>query len=103
VRQKAEAELKNMGELVEPELKKVLAQPPSVEAAQRVEKILAAVAGLAPGSGQLQGLRAVEVLEYVGTPAARELLKSLADGAAGARLTREAQAALLRIEKSAAK
>ncbi len=42
----------------------------------------------------MQALRAVEVLERVGTPEARQILEDLARGAPEARLTREAKAAL---------
>jgi hypothetical protein len=42
-------------------------------------------------------LRAVAVLEDLGTPAARELLEGLAAGAPEARLTREAKASLRRL------
>jgi hypothetical protein len=45
---------------------------------------------------QLRTFRAVEVLEFVGTPAARQALKSLADGAPGSLITASAQAALKR-------
>jgi hypothetical protein len=38
--------------------------------------------------------RAIEVLAQIGTPEARRLLQKLAGGAAGARLTRLASAAL---------
>lgn len=48
---------------------------------------------------QLQLLRAVEVLEQIDTPEARRLLAELAQGAAAARLTQEAKAALERLEK----
>jgi hypothetical protein len=44
---------------------------------------------------------AVEVLEMIGTKAARGLLEELAKGVSGARLTREARLALDRIEKRA--
>ena len=43
---------------------------------------------------ELRALRAVELLEQLDTPGARRLLRSLAGGAAGARLTREAKEAL---------
>jgi hypothetical protein len=41
---------------------------------------------------------AVATLEWIGTPAARALLRALADGAPRARLTVEARAALKRLE-----
>jgi hypothetical protein len=44
----------------------------------------------------LRDLRAVELLERLAAPAAEQLLRELAAGAAGARLTREARAALER-------
>ena len=44
-------------------------------------------------------LRGVELLEKLGTPAAKEVLRDLAKGAAGARLTVEATAALNRLVK----
>jgi len=41
--------------------------------------------------------RAIEVLEHIATPEARQLLQTIAEGAAGAGLTREAKAALERL------
>jgi hypothetical protein len=46
---------------------------------------------------RLQALRAVEVLERIGTPEARKVLETLATGAPAARLTREAKASLGRL------
>jgi len=48
-------------------------------------------------------VRAVEVLEHITTPEARQLLQELACGAAEARLSREANAALERLKKRAEK
>ena len=45
---------------------------------------------------RLRTYRAVEVLELIGTLAAREILQALADGAPGALLTTSAKAALHR-------
>jgi hypothetical protein len=42
----------------------------------------------------LRRLRAVQVLEEAGTAEARQVLQTLADGAAGDRFTSEAKAAL---------
>ena len=47
----------------------------------------------------LRSLRAVEVLERIANPEARQMLSALAGGAADARLTVEAQAACKRIPK----
>jgi hypothetical protein len=47
----------------------------------------------------LRGLRALEALETIGTPAARQELDRLARGAEAALLTREAQASLQRLAK----
>ncbi|HTU18889.1 MAG TPA: hypothetical protein VMG10_12590 [Gemmataceae bacterium] len=48
-------------------------------------------------SEPLRDSRALEVLEQLGTPEARGLLRRLADGAPEARLTREARAVLQRL------
>lgn len=52
-----------------------------------------------PGPDRLREVRAVEALEHVGGAEARRLLEALAKGAPAARLTREARAALERLEK----
>jgi hypothetical protein len=44
-------------------------------------------------------VRAVEVLEHIGTAEARELLELLARGTPEARITREAKAALTRLQR----
>jgi len=61
---------------------------------------LAALAEDAPPSPeQLRTLRAVAVLEQLGTPEARGLLDKLAQGAPGALVTEEAKAARERLRK----
>ena len=45
----------------------------------------------------LRTMRAVEILEHIATPAARDLLAEWAKGAPGARLTEEAKASLERL------
>ena len=47
----------------------------------------------------LRGVRGVQVLEMIANPEARKVLAVLAGGAAGARLTQEAQASLERLAR----
>jgi hypothetical protein len=97
VRQKAEADLEKVGELAAPALNKLLKAQPPLETQQRVERLLERAAS--NDSPELvRGLRAIEVLEGTGSPEARQVLQSLAKGAAGSRVTREAQVALSRLK-----
>jgi hypothetical protein len=96
-REHASAELDRFGEGTAPALRKALEGSPPAEARRRLEQALEKVSGTAPSGSQARLLRAVEVLEHIDSPAARVLLKRLADGAPGARLTREAKAALQRL------
>jgi hypothetical protein len=101
VRSKAVQELEGLGELAYPALQKVLEGKPSLEVRKRVEQILEKPEP--PSSAeQLQALRAVEVLERIGTAEAREVLNSFANGASGARLTQEAKRSLERMAKRSA-
>ena len=47
----------------------------------------------------LRAVRGVQVLETIANPEARKVLAALAGGAAGARLTQEAQASLERLPR----
>jgi hypothetical protein len=100
-RKRATEELEQLGELAEPSLRQVLAKRPSLEVCRRIEQILVRIDNRAwlPPTDDLRPLRAVTVLERIGTPEARRVLAVLADGAAGARLTREAQASLTRLRQ----
>jgi hypothetical protein len=97
VRRRASKELGQLGDLAEPALRKALAGKPPPETRRRLELLLDQVAGRTLSSEQLHALRAVEVLEQIGTPGARQVLEGLARGAPGARLTREAGASLERL------
>jgi hypothetical protein len=98
-REKASEELRRLGELAEMALRKALAGAPTAELRKRAEDLLAALDGDGPlvASERLRQGRALEVLERIGDREARSLLRELAGGAAGARLTREARAALDRL------
>jgi RNA polymerase sigma factor (sigma-70 family) len=98
-RQKATAALEKLGDVVVPQLRAALEKRPALEAARRIEKILDSIAGLSLPPEKLRDLRAVEALEYIATASARTVLQALAEGAAGAPLTRDSQAALQRLAK----
>jgi RNA polymerase sigma factor (sigma-70 family) len=102
VRRKATAALEKLAELVVPPLRAALEKRPSLEAAQRIEKILELVASQPLPPEKLRDLRGVEALEYIATPNARAVLQALGRGAPSAHLTRDAQAALLRLGKGPA-
>jgi RNA polymerase sigma factor (sigma-70 family) len=101
-RQQATMALAKLGHLAEPALKKVLEDRPSVESRRRIEGLLDMLPTDEPASvDELRGLRAVELLERLAHPAADALLQRLSEGAGGARLTREARAALQRRQSRA--
>ena len=73
-----------------------------IKPGRREEFILSKVGRAAPESvAVLRGLRAIEVLEAIGTAEARTILQELAKGTPGAKLTREAAAALARLDAAA--
>jgi RNA polymerase sigma factor (sigma-70 family) len=105
VRQKSTAELEKLGKLALPAYRQALQGKPSLEARRRLEDLLdkAQRDWWGQSGERLRSLRAVEALELAGTEPARELLKTLAAGAEGARLTAEAKQALERLANRARK
>jgi hypothetical protein len=95
VREKAMADLQQLGEQAAPLLREALRTAKSLEARRRLETLLKGLDGWS--AEKQRTLRALDVLESVGTPPARTLLQSLAGGLPGCFLTREAQAALRRL------
>jgi WD40 repeat protein len=98
-RQKAESELKQLGELAEPALKKALDKQATPEARRRLNRLLDHIHGGIISNTMIQSLRAVEVLERIGTDEAQGVLKELAKGAPEARLTQEAKATVDRLQR----
>jgi WD40 repeat protein len=96
-RQRATKELQQLAEVAEPALRQALAGKPSPEARKRIEQLLEERGEKGPSAGVLRVVRAVTVLEQIGTPEARELLRAYSGGAPEARLTREARVALDRL------
>src|SRR5205085_91419 len=101
VRERASSELALFGEAAAPALRKKLADKPSLEARQRVEQLLARLNNPlgAWSPDELRGVRALEVLERVGTSEASQILESLSKGASGDRLAQEAKASLDRLAR----
>jgi len=100
IRNKATRDLESLGILAEPALKKALAAGPTLDGRQRLERLLEKVAvGQTPPPEELRAMRALEVLERLGTAEARTILEAVTKGADGAHLTRQAQASLQRLGK----
>ncbi len=99
-RESASRGLAALGEAVEPALRETLAGKPSAEARGRCERLLEAIRKGTPDADGLRRLRAVGVLERLGTAEARTVLKALADGAPG-RISREAKLGLDRLDRRA--
>jgi len=98
-RQKATKALEKLESQARPALEKVLAKPPSAEARSRAKQLLDRLDGPISTPEDLRIIRAVEVLERIANPEARELLARLAKGAPAARLTLESSASLARLTK----
>jgi hypothetical protein len=71
---------------------------PSLDVTQRLERLLKALDDLQLSADDRRAIRAVEVVEIIGDPEAKALLRDWSKGAAGALLTEEAKLALTRLE-----
>ena len=101
LRERAAEELAKLGDSVVPSLRKVLIEKPSLEMRRRIEALLEPIDArqLSPEGLALRAIRAMQVLETIGTPQARRILEGLAHGAAEALLTLEAKVALQRLNR----
>jgi RNA polymerase sigma factor (sigma-70 family) len=97
-REVAMKQLLDLGEGAGPALHAALKAGRSAEQKKRIGEILESQ-NRGPSAEALRQLRAVEVLELIGSDAARELLETLAKGQTEARLTREARATLERLSR----
>jgi WD40 repeat protein len=95
-RQQAVADLEKLGEGVLPSLR-LLEGKPTAEARRGMEEVVERLAGPASTPERVRLIRAVAVLEQIGTPEARKVLQRLAEGMPEALLTQEAKAALFRL------
>jgi hypothetical protein len=97
-RQQAAQELEALEEVAEPALRRAREAGPSLEVRRRAGQILDKLP-LAASPERLRQLRAIEVLEALGTADARRLLEELSGGAPEALRTREARASLERLAR----
>jgi RNA polymerase sigma factor (sigma-70 family) len=93
-RDRARKALADLGMAAEPLLRQTAERTASVEVRAGVNRLLAR---LEPE--QQRAAHAIEMLEMIGSPPARRLLAHIAKGSADATLTREAAAALKRLER----
>jgi hypothetical protein len=93
VREKAEADLRDLSAQAEPYLRRALKGGPSAEMVKRIETLLAAITAGKLSPAELREVRAVQALAWMDTPAAREVLAEWAKGDPAAGLTRAARAA----------
>jgi WD40 repeat protein len=98
VRQKATAQLVALGTLAAPALREKLTTRPPLEVRRRIEAILAQATDSAQIAQERRLVRAVYALEQIGTVEARRCLRGLAELSPTNLLTREARAALQRLE-----
>jgi RNA polymerase sigma factor (sigma-70 family) len=103
-RSQAEAELEKWEELAEPALRRALRERSlSLEMRRRLEGLRKRLEGPITSRETLRRLRAVEILEHLDSPEARQMLRTLAAGAPEAHLTRQAKTALERLARRATK
>src|SRR5262249_9894458 len=98
-RASASRNLAAKGELARAAIAKALGGQPSTEARRRLEELRGQLDGEPPGLAVLREGRAIEVIEWVGTEAAQQLLEVAARGDAAAPRTRDARAALDRLRR----
>ena len=92
--------LAKLGPLAEPALREKLTEEKlDPEARKRINELLEKLRNYEPTDDELRDGRAVLALELIGTAKSQDVLRKLADGAAGSPVTRDAKAALQRLRK----
>lgn len=94
VREQASRALLDIGEQVVDVLREVRVRKVSAEQAERIDGLLAKLAGAKPSPDRLRSARAVAVLELIESESARSIIRDAARGPETAPRTREAKAAL---------
>jgi WD40 repeat protein len=105
VRERASRALRHLGAEAEPQLRRALQGKRSLEVRRRAEILLAALehqdSPLLDGE-LLRTVRAIQVLEGIGSMEARQVLEALSKGVSAARETREAKVSLERLARRTA-
>jgi WD40 repeat protein len=99
VRKKATEELTKLGEAAIPLIRTALQGDVSPEARKRLEALVAKEPRREPTGETLRSIRAIQVLEMIGTTEARSVLEGLANGTPDATVTEAAKAALRRMKR----
>ena len=95
-REAAERALKKLGSFAGPAVRAAAKATTSAEVRQRAGRLIAALDAGTLTAEEVRAVRAVEAAEWMGTTAAKALVREWAGGAAGATLTAEATAAAAR-------
>lgn len=101
VREKATEGLQGLGRQACPALRRVLGSKPSAEVRRRAQDLLEKMEAPRISPDLLRELRAVEILEHIGTEQAQRVLEGLASGEPGSDLTEDARESLRRLRGAA--
>jgi hypothetical protein len=96
-REQASKALADLGAAARPALEKALQGDPSTEKKRRIDDLLDALKARDHNPELVRLPRALEVLERLGTPEAKQVLEELAKGNPDAPLTQDAKATLQRL------
>jgi hypothetical protein len=101
-RERAQVELQKLGARAEPALLKAREGQLPAEVRRRVAGLLERLEGSADPTERLRWLRAIEVLEDIGSPEGKKVLQALSAGGWGTRVAREAKVSLQRLARRTA-
>lgn len=100
VRKNATVELERYGRWMEGRFREALVKPPDLEVQRRIEQMLSKLTGgLSLEQERIRVRRVMLILEQVDSPAARQVLQSLVEGAPEVELQAEARISLERLAK----